>query len=76
MTISTAPTTLTQEELETLENALENYNDAPWEVFASKYTIEELISMAEKKSVADALETLRRSDIRAFHAEEAACGNI
>jgi len=70
-------TKLSTKDMKLLEDSLKDFHESPWVTYAkSDWTIEELYDQAKNTSVQEALDSVRRADIRAFHAEEASCGNL
>jgi len=59
-----------------ITNALEEYRNSPWFTEDHDFSFDGLLISANKDGVDKVLNSIRRADIRAFHAEEAACGNI
>jgi hypothetical protein len=64
-----------QLEIKKLVINYEDVKDSPWAIYNS-LTIDEVLRCNKEKGYLAAKELIRRSDIRAYRAEEAACGNI
>lgn len=64
----------TPSETETITQAVQGYNNSPWVFEEDKYDVEFYIN--SDISAEEIVEMMRRADISAFRAEEAACENI
>jgi len=62
-------------ELEILEKDYKNTMNSPWDMY-NNLTWNEVINTYNEKGFEVAKELIRRSDISAYRAEEAACGCI
>jgi hypothetical protein len=62
-------------DLEALKRKFDDVKDSPWSMY-NNITFEEVIEVYNERGFKDASEYIRRSDISAYRAEEAACGNI
>ena len=67
---------MTVQDREEVQTAVHNFNNSPWIVFGDPMITQDVVARAEEVGKEMVLEEIRRQDIRAFHAEEAACGCI
>ena len=66
----------TETEIERITIAVNSYNNSPWVFDEDRVSLESYLTPSETSTADSIVENLRRADIRAYRAEEAACGNI
>ena len=59
-----------------INQMVDDHNDNPWAVFQYGATQNEMYTLAMKEGIDAVREYLHRDSIKAYHAEEAASGNI
>lgn len=69
---------LTTENIKMIEESLTKLHQSPWSYYVNKkyYTLENMIKLANEKSIDDVYKSIESADKQAYHMEEYECDSL